>query len=503
MPARGTIARAGRALRDGLRTSVALAFLALAAPSAFAGGVPGPPATPAPVASAFVFPVGDELDFKKPAPGEPSGYHVSDPYLAVRKGRKHAGGRIHYGVDLSAGQAGLTVRAVAAGVVDVCDANALVKVRKAQRVKVSTVVKGKRVSKYVTRYRSTTKWRNGWGNRVVIRHTLPDGQVVYSLYAHLLARSVIVHQGDVVAAGQPIARVGKTGRATAPHLHIEIRTTKIDDSADVTDPDDSDSEDESDPGDRRETAMPHTVDPVAFLTDHVLKLEDLEPGTWEARYALGAVKDGIMSTDHGKFEPDDEVTRNDFYAALVAAFHLGTPFTKNQFDSCVDALIDTGILDSSARSGPDKHDPVGRSDALELVLRCLDRGTAHGLSMSRIAGDQLARDFNQEFAGREKALEADRESRKLADDETAARRKEAVARAKAARLRGKPGPRRAIKVEPAKPVPILDPGFESLAQSDKKLSRAELCLLIASALRLGSSKVSALERAATRVAKTG
>jgi len=483
LPARATNGRFTSAL-----ACFALASLALLTAPAHAAD--------APVASAFVFPVGDELDFKKAAPGEPCGYHLSDPYLAVRKGRKHAGGRIHYGVDLSAGQAGLTVRSVAAGVVDVCDANAMVKVRKAQRVKVPIVVKGKKKSyRWVTRYRTTTTWRTGWGNRVVIRHTLPDGQVVYSLYAHLLARSVLVRAGDVVAAGQPIAKVGRTGRATAPHLHLEIRTTRVDDSAEISDPDDADSEDEAEAGERAETALPHTVDPIAFLVDHVMKFEDLEPGTWEARYALAAVKDGIMSTEHGKFEPDDEVTRSDFYAALVAAFHLGTPFTQNRFDSCVDALVDTGILDSSARSSLDGHDQVGRSDALELVLRCLDRGLAHGLSMSRIAGDQLARDFNSEFAGREEAERADREARKLASDETDARRK-------AARKSGKSA-RRASKVDPVKPVPILDPGFESLAQSSKKLSRAEVCLLLASALRLGSSNVSALERAATRAAKTG
>ena len=474
------------------RATIAILSLFVGAPAL----AQSPSYPQSPIASAFVFPVGDELDFKKPAPGEPCGYHVSDPYLAVRQAHGHRPRRVHYGADLSAGQAGLTVRAVAAGVVDVSDANAQVKVRKAQRVKIpikGKTAKGKKAYRWGTRYRTTYTWRTGWGNRVVIRHTLPDGQVVYSLYAHLLPRSVLVHAGDVVAAGQPIAKVGRTGRATAPHLHIEIRTTRMDDVAEVSDPDDAGAEEEGDPGDRGETAMPHTVDPVAFLVDHVMKFEDLEPGTWEARYALAAVKDGIMDTDHGKFEPDDEVTRSDFYAALVAAFHLGTPFTERKFDSCVDALIDTGILDASARSGLDGHDRVERSAALELVLRCLDRGLAHGLSMSRISGDQLARDFNSEFAGREEAERADREARKLAADETEAKKKAARKSAKA----------KTPKVQPVQPVPILDPGFESLAQSSKKLSRAEVCLLIASALRLSSSSVSALERAATRAAKTG
>src|SRR5712671_875463 len=106
-----------------------------------------------PIASAFVFPIGDELDFKKPGPGEPAGYHVSDPYLAVRKGRKHRARRIHYGTDFSCGQGGLMVRAIAAGVVDVSDGNAMVKVRRAQRVKLPAVVNGKRAYRWGTRYR--------------------------------------------------------------------------------------------------------------------------------------------------------------------------------------------------------------------------------------------------------------------------------------------------------------------------------------------------------------
>jgi len=492
-------------LRARDRISYSLAALGIA--SLFLFALPARADEPAaPVATAFVYPIGDELDFQKPAPGEPSGYHVSDPYLAIRKARRHRAQRVHYGTDFSAGQGGLQVRAIAAGVVDVSEGNAMVKTRKAQRIKVSAVANGKRTYHWSTRYRTAWKWRTGWGNRVVIRHTLPDGQVVYSLYAHLMPHSVTVHAGDVVSAGEPIARVGRTGRATAPHLHLEIRTRRIDENPAVLDPD-AESDEESDPGDGSETENPHTVDPVVFLESHVLRLEDLQRGSWESRYALAAVKDGVMCGDKNHFDPDDDVTRGDFYAALVTAFHLGTPFTKNRFDSSLDALVDTGIVDASTRSRLDEHDRVSRSEALELVLRCLDRGAARAQTMGRIPADQLARDFNVQFAGRDAAEDADREATKLAANETEALRKaareRADLRAKEAHKRGAPAPRRRIKIEAVKPTPILDPGFESLAESKKNLSRAEVCLLLTSALRLGSSNLSALERAATRAAKTG
>jgi murein DD-endopeptidase MepM/ murein hydrolase activator NlpD len=475
-------------------------------PTLFLLPLPAAAGEPAPIASAFVFPVGDELDFKKAAPGEANGFHVTDPYLKVRKSRRHRSQRVHYGVDLSGSAGGLMVRAIAAGVVEVCDANALVKVRRLQRVKLPVVVDGKRSYQWGTRYATVWKWRTGWGNRVVVRHTLPDGQVVYSLYAHLMSRSVLVRVGDHVAAGQPIAKVGRTGRATAPHLHLEIRTTRIDESTEISDPDDSESSDEGDAAERPETELPHTVDPLAFLVDHVLRFEDLEPGSWQVRYALPAVKDGVMSCNRGRFDPNQDVTRAEFYAALVTSFRLGTPFTKSEYESQLDALIDTGILDSSARN-QNRRDPIDRSDALELVLRCLDRGAARSLSMSRIPGEQLARDFNAEFAGRDAANEAERESRRLAASETADLRKAAAARderrANAARERGAPPPQKRTKVEAVKPVPVLDPGFDSLAQSRENLSRAEVCLLLASTLRIGSANVSALQRAASRAAKTG
>ena len=57
----------------------------------------------------------------------------------------------------------------------------------------------------------------GYGNTVVIRH---DGGLV-SVYAHNQVN--FVREGQQVARGEVIARVGSTGRVTGPHLHFEIR----------------------------------------------------------------------------------------------------------------------------------------------------------------------------------------------------------------------------------------------------------------------------------------
>ena len=57
----------------------------------------------------------------------------------------------------------------------------------------------------------------GYGNLVVIEH--PRG--VRSLYAHL--SRIGIGDGRGVSAGTPIGRVGATGTATGPHLHLELR----------------------------------------------------------------------------------------------------------------------------------------------------------------------------------------------------------------------------------------------------------------------------------------
>ncbi len=59
-------------------------------------------------------------------------------------------------------------------------------------------------------------YENYLGNTVRIDH----GNGMETVYAHLASRSA--QRGEVVLRGQPIGRVGSTGRSTGPHLHYEV-----------------------------------------------------------------------------------------------------------------------------------------------------------------------------------------------------------------------------------------------------------------------------------------
>ena len=58
---------------------------------------------------------------------------------------------------------------------------------------------------------------NGYGKYIVIRHN--NG--LETIYGHLSHQ--IVHENQIVRAGQPIGLGGNTGRSTGSHLHFETR----------------------------------------------------------------------------------------------------------------------------------------------------------------------------------------------------------------------------------------------------------------------------------------
>jgi murein DD-endopeptidase MepM/ murein hydrolase activator NlpD len=62
----------------------------------------------------------------------------------------------------------------------------------------------------------------GWGNVVLVEHGLPDGDTVWSQYAHL--REMTVSEGQKVSRGDQVGTIGKGDKNKfVAHLHFEIR----------------------------------------------------------------------------------------------------------------------------------------------------------------------------------------------------------------------------------------------------------------------------------------
>ncbi|WP_079074482.1 MULTISPECIES: M23 family metallopeptidase [Streptomyces] len=64
------------------------------------------------------------------------------------------------------------------------------------------------------------RWSGAYGNAVTVR--MPDGH--YAVYGHL--SRIRVRKGARVRAGTRLGSSGSTGRATGPHLHLEIRARR-------------------------------------------------------------------------------------------------------------------------------------------------------------------------------------------------------------------------------------------------------------------------------------
>jgi len=165
------------------------------------------------IATKFVYPVGDKSSPPKTTT-IPNGFKISQSFNNSRNymtggpddgwclyadennetdcldyGGKWMYG--HTGVDLSSGSCGGVVRATASGEV-------------------------------TTGYQSS-----GYGNFIRIKHTLPNGKVVFSLYGHLQDSSTKVADGTDVVGGAEIAKVGDTGMGGSCHLHFSIYSENI------------------------------------------------------------------------------------------------------------------------------------------------------------------------------------------------------------------------------------------------------------------------------------
>lgn len=78
-----------------------------------------------------------------------------------------------------------------------------------QGTRINAVKSGK-----VTKVENNEKNIHGYGKYVIITHE--DG--TSTLYGH--QSKIIVYEGEDVEAGEKIGEVGKTGKATGPHLHL-------------------------------------------------------------------------------------------------------------------------------------------------------------------------------------------------------------------------------------------------------------------------------------------
>lgn len=150
---------------------------------------PAAPATPAPLPGGGDAGVRDRLmrwsaPPTAPVAPEPASALAPLPPLSSRFGSRvdpiHGAVAFHAGIDIP-GTTGSLVRAAAAG----------------------RVVRA--------------GWAGGYGRLVEIAH--PGGLV--TRYGHL--SELLVRDGDTVPQGQPIGRMGASGRATGSHLHFEVR----------------------------------------------------------------------------------------------------------------------------------------------------------------------------------------------------------------------------------------------------------------------------------------
>jgi hypothetical protein len=268
---------------------------------------------------AWRMPVGDPYHLRLDRPSRPGAFFLL-------RGVEWVGSRAsHQGADLGAGRAGSVVRAAATGVV------------------VRTADHGP---------------YGGYGTHVVLAHRLPEGKLIYTVYAHLRLGSIRVKPGRMVRAGTAIARVGATGRATTPHLHFEVRR-----------PDH--------PEERWEFAR--VEDPLAFVEERLPTHRADTSGAgayleWAEYAAL------LMPGARG----EDVLTREQWWRMLAAGVKGPILDLTLPAEQLCDSLVEAGVLPSR---GADLTAgvPMGWAELARDIGRARSRGARTGLGPLRRA----------------------------------------------------------------------------------------------------------------------
>lgn len=229
---------------------------------------------------AWTYAVGDRATPGAPGPEGVPVYHLLRGLVPAA-----AGGGQHQGADLANGQPGGTVRAAAHGLVVAVERGA---------------------------------GTNGYGSHVVLAHRLCDGTLAYSVYAHLLPGSATARAGDLVWAGEPVGRVGRSGRASTDHLHFEVRIA-------------------GDPGRRWEHAR--AVDPLEFVAARL-------PGhradtTWAGAYLDWGQSAGLADAEGRGDAPLERATWHVMLARAARHPLLRLPGSAALLDA---ALVEEGVL---------------------------------------------------------------------------------------------------------------------------------------------------------------
>ena len=138
------------------------------------------------------------------------------------------------------------------------------------------------------------------------------------MYSHLRSGSTLVREGHCVWAGEPLGEVGRSGHATADHLHFEVRQT-------------------GDPAGRWENEVP--VDPIPFVEQRLPAHR--ADTSWAGPYLDWAERAGLIEP---AWQADEALTRATWQRILARAARLPLMDLPTDAGSLRETLVDAGLL---------------------------------------------------------------------------------------------------------------------------------------------------------------